>query len=117
MIVRWKPLFKNCIPILFLLPVAFVAAQPIIHSHNDYAHILPFWDAYNNHAGVIEADVYEVNGELMVAHSKSEIKPGNSLNSMYIEPIVKLFDSAKNHVHGFYLMIDIKENQSAVLTL
>jgi len=117
MIVRWKPLFKNCIPVLFLLPVAFVAAQPIIHSHNDYAHILPFWDAYNNHAGVIEADVYEVNGELMVAHSKSEIKPGNSLNSMYIEPIVKLFDSAKNHVHGFYLMIDIKENQSAVLTL
>jgi len=115
--VKWKPLFKNCIHLLFALPVVFAAAQPVIHSHNDYTHTLAFWDAYNNKAGVIEADVYEVNGELMVAHSKAEIKPGNSLNSLYIQPIVKLFDSTKNNMHSFYLMIDVKEDQSAVLKI
>lgn len=88
----------------------------IIHSHNDYAHTHPFWEAYNNNAGVIEADVYEVNGELMVAHNKTDIKPGATLNNMYIKPIVTLFDSSKN-VHSFYLMIDIKENQAAVLKI
>lgn len=91
-------------------------AQPIIHSHNDYTHQLPFWEAYNNKAGVIEADVFEVNGELMVAHSKAEVKPGNSLQAMYIQPIIQLFDTGKN-IHGFYLMIDIKENHAAVLEI
>ncbi|SFP83401.1 PI-PLC domain-containing protein [Parafilimonas terrae] len=89
-------------------------AQPIIHSHNDYSHTVPFRDAYNNKAGVIEADVYYVNDELMVAHNKTDIRPASSLNNMYIQPIVQLFDTGKN-VHSFYLMIDIKENQVQAL--
>ncbi|MFT4154076.1 phosphatidylinositol-specific phospholipase C/glycerophosphodiester phosphodiesterase family protein [Parafilimonas sp.] len=90
------------------------AQQPAIHSHNDYTHALPFWDAYHNSAADIEADVYYVNGALMVAHNKTDIKPSNSLGSMYIQPIVQLFDTGKN-MHSFYLMIDIKENQAAAL--
>jgi hypothetical protein len=101
-------------PVCSLL-IILCQSQSIIHSHNDYTHALPFWDAYNNHAGVIEADVYEVNGELMVAHNKTDIKPSATLNIMYIQPIVKLFDSSKNFVHSFYLMIDIKENQATAL--
>lgn len=89
-------------------------SQPVIHSHNDYTHALPFWDAYNNNAGDIEADVYYVNGALMVAHNKTDIKPANTLFNMYIHPIVQLFDTGKN-AHSFYLMIDIKENQTEVL--
>src|SRR5690349_4275830 len=84
-------------------------AQVIIHSHNDYTHALPFWDAYNNNAGIIEADVYAVNGELMVAHNRTDIKPSATLNKMYIQPIVKLYDTGKSTLHSFYLMIDIKE--------
>jgi alkaline phosphatase len=117
MIAKRKQLYKYCITITALLASVFSYAQPLIHSHNDYTHLHPFWEAYNNNAGVIEADVYEVNGELMVAHSKGDIKSGNTLNSMYIQPIVKLFDSSKNNAHSFYLMIDIKENQSAVLKI
>lgn len=98
--------------ILLFTNAAF--AQPIMHSHNDYSHAVPFWDAYNNKAGVIEADIYDVNGELIVAHNKTDIQPANSLNNMYIQPIVKIFDTAKN-VHSFYLMIDIKENQAEAL--
>lgn len=95
-------------------------AQPIIHSHNDYTHALPFWDAYNYNAGVIEADVYAVNGTLMVSHNKNNIKPTHTLSAMYLEPVIKLFKSYKTQghsVHTFYLMIDIKENEDTVLKL
>lgn len=103
--------------IAVLLAAVFTNAQPLIHSHNDYTHKLPFWEAYNNNAAVIEADVYAVNGELMVAHSKAEINPANTLDNMYIQPIVKLFDSTKNSARSFYLMIDIKEDQNTVLKI
>ena len=106
--------------LFFFLSCVYCTAQPIIHSHNDYAHALPFWDAYNNNAGVIEADVYAVNDTLMVAHNKKDIKPPNTLSAMYIEPVTKLFNSHKTQgdsVHTFYLMIDIKENADTVLKL
>jgi hypothetical protein len=92
--------------------------QPVIHSHNDYTHALPFWDAYNNNAAVIEADVYCINNTLMVAHNKEDIQHYNTLTSMYIEPITSLFDSSKTSTgstHRFYLMIDIKENVTETL--
>jgi len=93
-------------------------AQPIIHSHNDYAHAMPFWDAWNNRAGVIEADVYCINNELMVAHDKKDIRPGKTLDKMYIQPIVQLFNSNQiDSARRFYLMIDIKENAARVLDI
>ena len=98
-----------------------VQAQPI-HSHNDYTHQRPFWEAYENKAGVIEADVFAVHDTLMVAHSKNEIESTNTLQGMYINPIVKLFEQYNNTVsadssYTFYLMIDIKENYEQVLPL
>ena len=93
-------------------------AQPVIHSHNDYTHAQPFWDAYHNKAGVIEADVFYINGVLMVAHDKKDIQPSHTLAEMYIKPIAAVFDSSKlqrDSLHSFYLMIDIKENATDVL--
>ena len=115
MTIERKNFFRALISIAAILFVHIGNAQPIIHSHNDYTHALPFWDAYNNNAGVIEADVYEVGGELMVAHNKTDIKPSATLNNIYIQPIVKLFSDSKSNAHSFYLMIDIKENQARVL--
>ena len=93
-------------------------AQPIIHSHNDYTHALPFWDAYNNKAGVIEADVYCIGNTLMVAHTKEEIRVDNTLDKIYIQPVVQLFNSNQiDSTHRFYLMIDIKENAPKVLDI
>ncbi len=92
--------------------------QPVIHSHNDYTHTRPFWDAYYNKAGVIEADVFSVVGVLMVAHDKKDIQPSRTLADMYIKPIAAVFDSSRSHnnsPHSFYLMIDIKENSTEVL--
>lgn len=111
---QWRMLFTTT----FLLLAISAYTQAIIHSHNDYTHKLPFWDAYNNKAGVIEADVYPLNGELMVAHDKKDIKAGNTLMHMYIEPITQLFSSEqKDSLHSFYLMIDIKEDETTVLKI
>ena len=48
----------------------------LIHSHNDYAQKRPFWGAYEAGADSIEADVFLVDGELLVAHSRNESKNG-----------------------------------------
>ena len=115
-------IFKTCLRIFcscaFVLCANYCYTQPVIHSHNDYTHAIPFWDAYKNNAGVIEADVYVKNGILMVAHNKESIQPLHTLTAMYIDPILSVFDSSKTHadsMHTFYLMIDIKENANEVL--
>lgn len=100
-----------------------LSAQVLIHSHNDYTHAHPFWGAYGQRANSIEADVFPVSGELMVAHSKDQISPAHTLDSMYLDPIVRLFQRNQNKTvssdpaYTFYLMIDIKEKWSEVLPL
>ena len=42
-----------------------------VHAHNGYVHPVPFYTAFNAGFGSIEADVFPVNGVLMVAHNKS----------------------------------------------
>ncbi len=83
-----------------------------IHSHNDYANALPFFEAYSNKVGVIEADVFLVNNELFVAHSSDEITPNNSLRSMYLEPISLKIKSLGGAIYSggesLILMIDVK---------
>lgn len=90
------------------LPVLFVNAQVKIHSHNDYTHEKPFYDAVKDKAFSIEADVFVVGDSLIVAHSKEEIKTGNTLDKMYLKPILAL--SKTNDFYNFQLMIDFKES-------
>jgi alkaline phosphatase len=61
------------------------------HSHNDYKQKIPFFRAYQAHFGSIEADIWAVNGQLLVAHGKDEIKKERSLDVLYIQPIVSKF--------------------------
>jgi len=98
-------------------------AQEMLHSHNDYTHARPFWDAYQARAGSIEADVFPVSGKLMVAHAREAIRSTRTLDSMYLEPIVKLFRTHGDRTvsddphYTFYLMIDIKEHWKEALPL
>src|ERR1700761_4691536 len=59
------------------------------HSHNDYKNNIPFFRAYEKGFGSIEADVYAVNGQLMVAHEKKEISAARSLKILYIDPLTE----------------------------
>ncbi|WP_184543163.1 alkaline phosphatase [Mucilaginibacter sp. FT3.2] len=85
------------------------------HSHNDYKNNIPFYRAYEKGFGSIEADVYAVKGQLMVAHDKKEISAKRSLKILYIDPLIeKLSHDPQRHLR---LLIEIKEDYKAVLPL
>lgn len=92
------------------------------HSHNDYDNVDPFWLAYNNHFGSIEADIWAVNGNLFVAHNRSDIKPEQTLDALYIGPIVKLFTENRGQAwsdqpSAFQLLIDLKTPVEPTLSM
>ncbi len=102
------------LPLLLLLPQAADAQYPVVlHSHNDYTRTAPFWEAYSQHCGSIEADVYLQDGEILVAHDRKDLSPDRNLREMYIEPIVKLFRSNggrmwKDSPQRLLLVVDVK---------
>src|SRR5256885_2951300 len=54
-----------------------------MHAHNDYEHPHPLFDALDAGARSVEADVFLVNGKLLVAHSWVDVRPERSLQSLY----------------------------------
>ena len=64
-----------------LLSIQEIAAQQpvILHSHNDYVRTAPFWEAYSQHCGSIEADVFLYEGRLLVGHELDQLTPGAQL--------------------------------------
>lgn len=59
------------------------------HAHNDYEHARPLFDALDHGFNSVEADVYELSGELYVAHDPSGIRPERTLRSLYLDPLRK----------------------------
>lgn len=103
----------------FLLAQAQEYNTTNIHSHNDYASPLPFYEAYSNEVGVIEADVFLVNNDLFVAHTSNEINPGISLKNTYLNPLsLKMKTLGGKAYPGnkpLILMIDVKSEAVATL--
>ena len=92
------------------------------HSHNDYEQKVPFEWAYNAHFGSIEADIWEVNGDLFVAHNRDQITPERTLEALYIQPIVARFKANKGKAWSdregtFQLLIDLKTPVEPTLSL
>jgi alkaline phosphatase len=85
------------------------------HAHNDYEHPIPFYTAYNAGFGSIEADVFPVNGVLVVAHSKPDIKPRRTLKTLYLEPLLKELSADRSR--RVALLVDIKEDYKTALAL
>jgi hypothetical protein len=83
------------------------------HAHNDYEHTRPLFDALEHGFTSVEADVWLVDGELLVAHDKVDVRPERTLKSLYLDPFkkrVKQNDGAvyEDYDHEFILWIDIK---------
>lgn len=116
---------KKIITLFCLQFFLFVQAQEYsssnIHSHNDYASPLPFYGAYSNETGVIEADVFLVNNELLVAHTSKEIAQHNTLKSLYLDPLSSKLKNLGGKAYpsnkSFILMIDIKSDPDSTLKL
>jgi hypothetical protein len=85
---------------------------PRTHAHNDYEHSRPLWDALEQGFCSVEADIYLVNGELLVAHDLKNVQPKRTLQKLYLDPLREL--AKKNHGTIYpggakiILLIDIK---------
>ncbi|MEO8961903.1 MAG: phosphatidylinositol-specific phospholipase C/glycerophosphodiester phosphodiesterase family protein [Ginsengibacter sp.] len=85
------------------------------HAHNDYEHPVPFHTAFNAGFGSIEADVFPVNGVLLVAHSKTALQFKNTLRDLYLDPLLQ--ELKHNKDRKVSLLIDVKENYKLSLQL
>ena len=65
----------------------FPAPHENAHSHNDYLHERPLLDALNHGFASIEADVFPVEGQLLVAHTFLELSKQKTLESLYLKPL------------------------------
>ncbi len=115
----------NVIPIRFLAATAtlWFASQPAhaqptpliqAHAHNDYEHARPLLDALDHGFCGVEADIYLVDGQLLVAHDRSQVKPARTLQALYLDPLRERVrrNGGRVFTNGpeFTLLIDLKSN-------
>lgn len=82
-----------------------------LHSHNDYEQSVPFMPAWKAGFGSIEADIWLHNGRLLVAHTHQSLSPERTLESLYLQPLLKVARANR----PVQLMIDIKTDSIATL--
>jgi hypothetical protein len=93
------------------------------HPHNDYEHPHPLYDALGHRFGSVEADIYLVGDQLLVAHEPAELDPARTLESLYLDPLAALVRTNHGQVYRDWrrplqLLIDIKtEGSSTYLEL
>ncbi|MFF8981816.1 phosphatidylinositol-specific phospholipase C/glycerophosphodiester phosphodiesterase family protein [Streptomyces globisporus] len=105
------------------VPTATAAAAPArprgprplrhAHAHNDYLHPRPLHDALAHGFTSVEADIFLVDGELLVAHEPATLDPTRTLASLYLDPLAALVRAGHGSVHPHHrtplqLLIDIK---------
>jgi alkaline phosphatase len=101
-------------------------AQPIkystanAHSHNDYEQLVPFKLAYDAGFGSIEADVFLVDGQLLVGHEKNQLTKERTLEALYLKPLVEKIQQNRGHIFSnknksLNILIDCKTEGVAAL--
>jgi glycerophosphoryl diester phosphodiesterase len=95
------------------------AVKPLAHAHahNDYLHRRPLRDALDHGFMSVEADIFLVDGQLLVAHDEKDVRPERTLTGMYLDPLRErsranggwVFDKGR----PFTLLIDIKSEAEA----
>src|SRR5579863_3505263 len=91
-----------------------VKPLPSAHAHNDYLHERPLLDALDHGFTSVEADIFLVQGKLLVAHDIAALRPERTLAALYLDP---LRQRIRNHDGWVYdkgrsltLLIDIKSD-------
>ncbi len=92
------------------------------HSHNDYEQKRPFYSAYESGLSSIEADIWAVGDQLIVAHGQKEVALGRTLDSLYLQPILAIFKKNgnkawKDNNNSFMLLIDLKTSWDSTLDM
>ena len=96
-----------------------VVPQSRAHAHNDYYHKRPLLDALQHGFTSVEADVVLQDGDLMVGHSRFEVRKERTLTALYLAPLAKRVSENDGQVYRgikrFILLIDFKSSGTASL--
>ena len=99
---------------LCLAGPAQVLPLPQAHAHNDYEHPHPLRDALDRGFCSVEADVWLVDGQLLVAHDLKDAKPEHTLQALYLDPLRARVEQGRGRVFPggppLTLLIDVKSD-------
>jgi hypothetical protein len=91
-----------------------VMPLPQAHAHNDYEHARPLLDALEHGFCSVEADIFLMDGELLVGHTRKDLRPGRTLEKLYLEPLRQRAKANGGRVYRggptVYLLIDVKSD-------
>lgn len=105
--------------IVGLLPAEpAVTPLPRAHAHNDYEHTRPLLDALDQGFCSVEADIWLTKEGLQVGHTPFALKPGRTLQSLYLDPLKERIKAQGGRVYRdgpktFTLLIDVKTDAKA----
>lgn len=108
---------RVCLAAFLLWPwlvhqLAAVEPLPRAHAHNDYLHEQPLMDALARGFCSVEADIFLVEGELLVGHTRRELLPERTLQKLYLDPLRRRVRQNGGRVYPdgppLTLLIDIK---------
>ncbi|MCW3091637.1 MAG: Phosphoesterase family protein [Ferruginibacter sp.] len=110
----------GCCFVLSSLAQKPVYSVAMAHSHNDYHQQNPFFGAYNEQFGSIEADIFLWGKLLLVAHDSSELPAGRTFEKLYLEPIASAIEKNNGFVYKdssrkLQLLIDLKTKGPATM--
>ena len=87
------------------------------HAHNDYLHPRPLLDALELGFCSVEADIFLIDGQLLVAHDRDKVTPERTLQSLYLDPLYERFRRLGGRVFPagptVTLLIDFKSEADA----
>jgi hypothetical protein len=89
-----------------------IVPLPHAHAHNDYFHKRALLDALDQGFCTVEADVFLVKGELLVAHTIFQVRAERTLESLYLMPLRERVKENGGKVFKdgpvFWLLVDVK---------
>ncbi|QRQ99872.1 alkaline phosphatase [Dyadobacter sandarakinus] len=92
------------------------------HSHNDYEQPVPFYTAYYQHFGSVEADVFAQDDSLYVSHETAGISDARTLSRLYLDPLAGLIRKNKGALYTgdkqeLQLLIDLKTSAASTMPI
>jgi hypothetical protein len=117
----WREIYmKPGICFVLMLAVSGAAGGETVipleraHSHNDYNRDRPLLDALACGFCSVEADIFLVDGRILVAHDFEDVTPENNLRDLYLDPLLARCRQHKGRIYPdgppVTLLIDIKDN-------
>ncbi len=87
------------------------------HAHNDYEHKRPLLDALEQGFCSVEADVFLVDGKLLVGHTTLDLRPERTLEALYLDPLRQRARAHGGRIYPggptMFLLIDVKSEAKA----